>query len=261
MMPREHGSWAVLIAPILVGLAAAGGGPPSVAGLFCVAALGGFLLRVPLQSLFSASPAPKAAAWAVVYAALAAAGGGPLLWLYGRWGLLGFAFPAAILTVLNIRANLARRTLSLANELSAILVLCLGAPAACYALGGGLPPEAWQAWVLCALYFIGPVFDVKAAALRHRAAAGGSWVPEWESMRRRSVAYHAAAFLAVVAGALLGLAPAVAPLAFLAVLHKTWRRALLAPGRVDFRRLGYQEVAYSVLFTLLLALGWGLRLR
>ena len=69
-----------------------------------------------------------------------------------------------------------------------ILGLCLGAPAAFYAARGALSGDAWLAWGFSALYFLGPIFDVKAAALRHRMfvdqSARAAWTSsEWASKR------------------------------------------------------------------------------
>lgn len=255
MMPREHGSWAVLAAPILVGLAAAGGGQPGVVAAFCAAALGGFLLRVPLQSLISPHPAPGAALWLAAYAALTAAGGFPLFFVYARWGLLGFGGAAAALMAVNLRFNLRRRTFSFSNEVLGILGLCLGAPAAYLAARGSLAADAWLAWGLSALYFLGPILDVKAAALRHRAFADKSARAAWSRMKTASLAYAAAALAVVCAAAAADWVSVLAPLPFLAALHKTWRRGRLSPGRVDFRRLGFEEVGYTVFFVLALSAG------
>lgn len=249
-MPREHGSWAVLAAPILVGLAAAGGGPAGIAAAFVAAALGAFLLRTPLQSLLSPQPAPGAFLWLAAYATLAAGGAARLFFVHSRWGLLGFAAPAAVLMALNLRSNLKRQTFSFSNEILGILGLCLGAPAAFYAARGSLAAEAWLAWGLSALYFLGPIFDVKAAALRHRASVDKSAQGAWARMKSASLAYSAAAFILVWAAATAGAVSVFAPLPFLAALHKTWSRGRLAPGRVDFKRLGFEEVGYAVFFVL-----------
>lgn len=254
-MPREHGSWAVLIAPLVVGLAAAGGGPPPPVLLLCLAACGGFLLRAPLQSLASGAPAAGALAWFAAFAGLAIVGAGPLLLVYRRWQLLAFAVPAGGMLALNLHLNRTRRAFSPLNETAGILVLCLGAPAVFYAARGALAPAAWLAWALCGLYFIGPVFFVKLAGLQHRAAAGAAQSGALEKMRRASLAYHAAALGAVLLAAIFGWVAPPAPLPFAAALHKTWRRGRLGSGKVDFRRLGYQEIGYACFFTAVLAAG------
>ncbi len=259
MLPKEHGSWAVLIVPIVVGFAAAGGGAPPAMLFFCCAALGGFLLRPPLQSL--ASPKPEAAAWPnlALHGTLALAGLLPLLFAYGRLGLLGFAVPAAALLALDLLVHRGRRSFGMAAELSGIVILCLGAPAADYAARGTLSADAWCVWLLSAAFFAGPVFFVKMAALQHRASSDKSLTGELSRLRRTSAAYHAAALAAASAAAVWGPAPAVAPLPFAVALAKTLLRGARPPAKASFRRLGYQEVGYSVFFGLVLGAGYLLR--
>ena len=259
MLPREHGSWAVLIAPIIAGFAAGRGGPPPLIFLFCCAALGGFLLRPPLQSLFSTKPETGAWPSLAFYGLVMLGGVLPLLFAYGRLGLLGFAVPAAVLLTADLFVHRGKRSFSMVSEISGIVILCLGAPAAYYAARGAAGADAWCVWILSALFFTGPVFHVKMAALQHRASVDKALTGEFSRMRRISLAYHAAALTAAAAAAIWGPAPALAPLPFAIALVKTWRRGALPPSRVDFRRLGYQEVGYSVFFALVLATGYLLR--
>ena len=258
MWPREHGAWAVLAVPPLVGLAAVGGAPWPIVVLFSLAAFGAFCLRVPVQSLASRAPAPEAPLWTLLFAGTAAAGGLPLLLHYGRLWLLAFAVPGAVMLAFNVHANLNRRAFSLANEVAGILTLCLGAPAAAYAATGAQALPGWMAWALCAAYFIGPVFHVKMAALQHRGAADPALAPALRRMRRVSADYHVVALGLVALAAALDWAPALAVVPFAATLYRTWRRGAAAPARVDFQRLGYQEVAYATLFAVALVLGYRL---
>ncbi len=256
MLPREHGAWAVLAAPILVGFAAAGGGSWGIVLAFVCAALGGFCLRTPLQALLSPAPPAGAGAWLAVYALLAAAGAGVLFLRYERWSLLAFALPAGAALAFNLRQNLSRKALSLPNEIVGIAALCLGAPAAHYAGGGELSLTSAVVWTISFLYFVGPVFHVKMAALQHRAASDPACGPALEGMRRRGLAYHGASLGAVGAGALAGLVPWFAVLPFLAALEKNRRRGTARPGKVNFKSLGYQEAGYSVVFVLAVAAGY-----
>jgi hypothetical protein len=145
------------------------------------------------------------------------------------------------------------------SELSGIVILCLGAPASYYVTRGILGADAWCVWVLSALFFAGPVFHVKMAALQHRASVDKTLTGELSRMRRVSLTYHGSALLAAAAAVIWGPAPAPATLPFAVALVKTWRRGTLPPARVDFRRLGYQEVGYSAFFALVLAAGYLLR--
>ena len=250
----------MLIAPIIVGFSAAHGGPPPALLLFCCAALGGFLMRPPLQSLFF-SKQPESGTWATLSLAgiLALGGMWPLLGFYGRIGLAGFAVPAGMLLVLDLLLQRGRRSFGVVSELSGILILCLGAPAAFYAARGFLDADAWCAWLLSGLYFAGPIFYVKMSALQHRASVDSHVAKELARMRSISAIYHGSALLIVAAAVVWGPAPVLALIPFAAALIKTWRRGARPPARVDFRRLGYQEVGYSVVFALALSAGYLLR--
>lgn len=223
-----------------------------VASLFWLGALGAFLARTPLQALLSKPQDQSARLWLGLYAAAALLGFLPLFFFWQRWLLLAFALPVALLLAANLRANLTGRRFSAANEAAGVLGLCLGAPAAYYALSGGLQARAWSLWLLSGIYFLGPIFHVKLAALQHRASADASFLPDLKAMRRRSLAYHGLALAAVVLWGALGDLPAAAAIPFGAALVKAGLRALQEPQRVDFRRLGFQEVGYTILFVICL---------
>jgi hypothetical protein len=255
MLPKEHGSWAVLIVPIAVGFVAVRGGPPLAELFFCCAALGAFLMRPPLQSLVSAKAEPGARESLYYYGVLALSGLLPLLGVYERWGLLVFALPAGVLMALDLYFHKGRRSFSAVSEIVGIAVLCLGAPAAFYAARGSLNQSAWAVWLLSVLFFSGPVFYVKMAALQHRASVDVTAARELSRRKRLSAAYHTAALFVAVAAVIRGLAPALAALPFAIALAKTLYRGSRPPAKVDFRRLGYQEVGYSVIFFLAFAAG------
>lgn len=252
MFPKEHGAWAILIAPILVGYLGAPSHAPVPAALFFLGALAAFLLRAPLQILLSRPGDRQARWWLALYLSLTTAGFLPLIALFGRWRLLFFALPAFLLLAENLAANKAGRRFSAFNEVAGVLGLCLGAPAAFYAAGGDLGPGAWALWLLSAAYFIGPIFHVKMAALQHRAAADSSALPQLRRMRRLSAAYHGLVLALIGVWTAGGGLAAAAVIPFAAAFLKTVLRGFQGPGRVDFRSLGYAEVAYSVLFVVVM---------
>ncbi|MEK7388458.1 MAG: YwiC-like family protein [Elusimicrobiota bacterium] len=254
MLPREHGAWAVLIAPVLLGLFSTGAADIPAAVLFCIGALGAFLTRPALLALLRPAPDPKARAWLAAYAALAAAGFIPLVLVYERTLLLAFAAPAAFLLAADVRAQLARRALSLTNELGGVAALSMGAAAARYAAQGTLDFRAWSLWALSALFFCGPIFYVKMVALAHRACSDPSQGARLERARRLALVYHLAAPLAVFALPLDF--PRLSLLPFAAALVKTVLRALRPPEKVNFQSLGYREVAYSALFVAAVLVGY-----
>lgn len=252
MLPREHGAWAILLAPILLGLLAAPVFSPLAAVLFVLGALAVFLSRAPLQALLAKPGDRRARGWLAFYAALAAGAFVPLILLLGCWKLLYFAVPSGLLLAENLLANKAGRRFSAFNEAAGVFGLCLGAPAAYYAASFQLDARAWSIWLLCSAFFLGPIFYVKMAALQHRAAADPGALPGLAAMRGRSTLYHGLTLAAVAAWAATGGVPAAAAIPFAAAFLKTVLRGLRAPERVDFKALGYSEVGYSALFVAVL---------
>lgn len=248
MLPREHGAWAILIAPILVGLAGAPSLSPAAAALFVLGSLAVFLSRTPLQALLAKPRDRQAQGWLAFYAALAAGAFAPLILLLGCWKLLYFAVPSAVLLVQNLLMNRAGKRFSAFNEAAGVFGLCLGAPAAYYAASFQLDARAWSLWLLCSLFFLGPIFYVKMAALQHRAVADPGALPALSVMRGRSTLYHALSMAAVAAWAATGGIALAATIPFAASLMKTVLRGRRPPERVDFKALGYAEVGYSALF-------------
>jgi hypothetical protein len=256
MLPREHGAWAILIGPILVGLLGAPVFSPAAAALFVLGALAAFLVRAPLQALLARPSDRGAQGWLAFYTALTLGAFVPLILLIGCWKLLFFAVPTGLLLAENLTANKSGRRFSAFNEGAGVLGLCLGAPAAYYAASFQLDARAWSLWLLCSAFFLGPIFYVKMAALQHRAVADKSALTALALMRRRSMAYHGLALAAVGAWAATGGVPALAAVPFAASFIKTLLRGARAPERVDFKSLGYAEVGYSILFVVVTGLAY-----
>ncbi|MDD5302322.1 MAG: YwiC-like family protein [Elusimicrobia bacterium] len=256
MLPREHGAWAILVAPILVGLIAAPVLSPLAVALFCLGSLAVFLIRTPLQVLLAKPGDRQARGWLGLYAVLTLGAFVPLIVLLGCWKLLFFAVPAGLLLVQNLLMNKSGRRFSAFNEAAGVFGLCLGAPAAYYAASYHLDPRAWSLWLLCSAFFLGPIFHVKLAALQHRAVADKSALPAISRARRLSAAYHGLTLAAVAIWAAAGGVSALAAIPFAASLAKTLLRGAAAPARVDFKSLGYMEVGYTVLFVVMIGLAF-----
>ena len=104
-------------------------------------------MRPPLRAIFFPKQGDSEA-WAslTIPSILVLGGILPLFRYYGRIGLVGFAIPAAGLLAMDLVVQRGRRSFGIASELSGILILCLGAPAAYYAAHGILNSEAWWVW-------------------------------------------------------------------------------------------------------------------
>lgn len=232
----------MLVAPPLLGWAAAGGGPAGAGAAFALALLGAFLARTPLSALLAAPRDGRAARWLAAYSSAAAAGALALAGVYARWGLFLLAVPAAAAlgwTLYNARR---RRAMTESNELVGIAGLCLGAPGAFYAASGAWDARAAWVWLLCALFFAGPVFHVKmlvSARAKLPGAAGA---------RRTSLAYHLGAAGAVGAFAAAGAVPAAAAVPFVLSAAKTAWYGARPELKLELKKVGWQEVGWTLVF-------------
>ncbi len=256
VLPREHGSWALALEPVALGLLVA----PSAPGFaLAVAAAAGFLARRPLKvSWTEAALGPRradAACWFMVLAgvaglALFAAGTrgldldlGPGGWV-PLWPLLLAAPCGAIFLWFDLRQEMREAEAELAGSAAFACV-----PAAFATLAGW---SAGPALALAGLMLARslPTVLVVRAYLRlqkRQPAAVGS-------------ALAAAAAAAGLAGGLAhaGLAPALAPAPFLVLLARAG--VLLAPFRPAWpaRRVGMVEAALGAATLGALAAAYGL---
>ncbi|MER7762196.1 YwiC-like family protein [Streptomyces sp. NPDC097619] len=236
-MPDQHGAWAMLAVPFLLGVFL---GRPSPAHLPLAAAwFAGYVTVFHGQQwlrLRRHSRNPRAAARHVrpglVSAAVLAACGPPLVPAH-PWLLLAAAAALPFLAVNTLYAW-RNRERALLNGLAAVVPAC-GMLLVALRLGGGTLAEGWRPALACLLYFGGTVPYVKTM-IRERNSAG---------YRRASVAFHAVA---------LALAARLDP--WLAVPFALYlARAAALPGRgLKPAVVGAVEIAASTLLltTLLL---------
>lgn len=259
MLPREHGSWAMLAAPAAVGWAAAGGGPAGAGALFSAALLGAFLSRTPVTALCSDARDARALRWLAAYGALGAAGLAGLLGVYERWGLLWLALPGAAVFVASLWFTLRRRAMTEPHELLGVAGLSLGAPGAAFAATGAWSADSLWLWALCALFFSGPVYHVKMLVAGKLASVPSPAPGARERAERaaaQSAAYHLATAALVGGGAAWGCLPAAALIPFLGALGKTLYYGSRRGGRLELKKVGWQEVAWTMVFVVVSAAGF-----
>lgn len=248
VLPVEHGGWAFLLEPILLGLLLASSG----AGLLiAVAALAGYVARQPLRLFVMdrrrGKRYPRTALAERAFAACALAGALALaaaVWLAPHAFLLPLAL-ATPLAALSLALDLGRRAREAAAEVSG--ALALGATAAAIALAGGWrTAPALALWAILAARTLPTVLYVRARLRLDRGEPAGI---------AAALAAHAVALVLVATLAVLGLAPwmAAGAIALLAL------RAAhgLSPLRPALRTawLGISELTFGLVTVL--ATAWG----
>lgn len=257
ILPSEHGSWAMMFTPFVIGAGVAGilSAPLWLCG---AAALALFLARQPLGLLARvrrgkarANDGPAAWFWSALLLAVAA-GAGAWLLLLGRWAILWLAVPAGIVLALTLAlsARLGPRQLSV--ELLGVAGLALSAPAAYVAATGHLDLTAWLTWLLSAAHSVISVLYVR---LRIDETHDRASHPQ----RMAVIGAHGLALAAVVGGALGGWIPPLVmlPLALLLLraVYVGWRR----PRVANIVRFGLAETGFALAFAGLIVAAFALR--
>lgn len=242
LLPKEHGSWFLFLAPLAVGLGVAGQ-LNARGGAFTLAALGLFFARQPLDVTLRgrrggrtrADLAP-ALAWLAACALLTALAGAYLLLAARLWALLPLGLAGAGLLALQLWASRARLARTVWSEVIGTAGLALAAPAAHYAATGVWSAAAVTLWLLMAVVGVGGVLYSRWRLRRRRLAArmpvngeGAIAAPP-----RVSVLSHYGIGLALaLLLALFGWAPwTVTPLYLLLFLRVAWgTRSAARPDR------------------------------
>lgn len=247
-MPVEHGGWAFLFQPIALGLLLA----PSWAGLaLAFAALFVFLTHQPLKIALGDWRRGKVyprthLAWrfaagyglaALMAAALSALGGRPFFWLP-----LAAGAPFALLQLAMDARKQSREAVA---EIAGALALGALAPALAV-LGGWDVTRAWPLWPLLACQAVPAILYARARLRLERGqsiAPQGVWLAHGIGLVVAGILAWAGTgtWLAVV-GMVIMLTRATHGLS-------SWRR----PARAS--QVGVQEVAFSVIYVLLTAMG------
>ncbi|AEF93860.1 hypothetical protein Desca_0986 [Desulfotomaculum nigrificans CO-1-SRB] len=159
LMPREHGAWAMLAVPFIIGGAVYGFNWWHIP-LF----LGWFSLYLCSYPLMMTVRQPKNNVhylkWLVIYALAAGAWlTGPLLRYPGILWLVPLILPLLLINVYYARR---RQERALFNDFCAVAELSLGGVASSYIGAGGVWTEkSWLVYLICILFFMGSVFFVK----------------------------------------------------------------------------------------------------
>lgn len=251
--PTEHGGWGFLFEPILLGLLAAYSGGGLLLGLMTVAA---FLTRHPLKLYLKqrrrhpgARRVRVAGMFALGYLGTALGAGVGVLAVDGLDPLLPFVLLSPFLLIYWFYDQ-QQQARQLLPELAGPLGLAASAPGIALAAGWSWPAAA-MLWLILTARSVPSILYVRA---RLRLEKGQPFQPWW------SHGSHLIALLAVALLAGYGRAPWLAAAAAGILLIRavgglsSFRKAIKA------KQVGFQEIAYGLIFVLLAAMGywWGI---
>ncbi len=258
-LPREHGAWAMFIAPLIVGIGAAGVMNVQVV-LFGLAAFGFFLLRYPLMlALKSRAPEARRSAWmwSLSYGVVTLLTGALLLAMSQQLLLVPLAALGMALLAIYLWHAARRAEMTTVGEWTGIAGLALAAPGVYLVARGALDFDAVALYLLNVLFFGGTVFYIKFRVREQPrlAQSAASWRARlWAG--RVTIIYHVLAVGLIAAFALLRFIPALVLLAFVLPLCKAIGGSLTRPARPNLPRLGFIELGVTTVFAVVILLAY-----
>ena len=265
-LPKEHGSWAMLAVPLMVGFAVAAQNAAQNAAqwqwrslLLIAAALGLFLVRFPIDTLIKTRKRPTAdrarlIRWSIIYGSIAMACGGWLIVVDQLYALVEIGLIGAALLVYHWWLVERRQEMSALGELAGIFGLALGAPLAYYASTGMLAGTALALWIVNALYFGGTVFYIKLKVRQQPKEPAPDRVGERLIKAKACLTYQSIVLTILIVLVAWRDVPALVLLAFVPMTLKVLIGATRWQDRksLSLPRLGIIEMIHSVIFAVLI---------
>jgi YwiC-like protein len=256
--PKEHGAWGMLYIPLAIAVGISGAWNVRVLLMILTVTLM-FLSQRPYSQLLTNRTIRQNGAlfrtnliWLAVYWTASASLTALLYFHYRLEDLPQFAWigvPVAAAFTWFLKTN---RMRTVAGELAGICGLTLTAPLAHYAGTGHLQPVGFWLWGLCILYFASSVFYVKAVVANSvKARSQSRFEPVYYQL---CASYHLGLLVLMSGLAALDLAPPILLLAFLPVVTRGLLGIRTRRGKLNFARIGWTEVGYSLFFALLTTL-------
>ncbi len=247
-LPTEHGSWGFLFEPIVVALAIG----PSFSGLaIAVMTIGAFLARQPLKVLIidrlgqkNSARARAAVNFLILFSAISAAGFASTLYLTGIRPLMPFILVLPFAAV-QIYFDGSRKSRGLLPEL--LGGVSISASSAAIMLAGGASVFAAAAiWILMIARLIPSIIYIRNRLRLEKGKRHSFSQP---------VAFHSAAFIAVVVLAYYGGVPWLAVAAMAILLFRTVNGLSASRKKLKAMQIGVLEVVYGAVTVFAIVLG------
>lgn len=255
-LPKEHGAWAMLYVPFVLGTMVAG--KINLAVLLLLLAT--TALFVSRESLLVWRRARKrgrqsqssieAGRLLLIYFAIAALTGLALLLSYKFFWLLPLGLIGATLLAINGWQATDFEDRTIQSEVMAIAGLTMTAPAAFYVAGGQWGQTALWLWALSAAYFASSVFYVKLRV----TDLHGKNPDDKQRARRQCAAYHCFLLAALLALAITQSLSLFSLIAFAPALARAAHGFIKPAQRLNLKRIGIAEIIYSLIFLVFTAM-------
>lgn len=262
LIPKEHGSWAILLIPYFIGVAITGDfSSRTVLGLVSLLLL--FFSRQPLLLLLRNRDRHSTSSRGLWLSLLIPfiAGLGVFGWLmlkYQLWPLWLIAAIGVMIFFIYLYLLLQRKERSILGELTGISLLTLSSSAALAFARGRLTSQALLLWLVNACYFASSVFYIKMKIAIHTQQRENSTDKTSLPMTRQCLAYLAILLIIIGSLSFANWLPGLILLAFIPmVIHILWQ-IWVSKADLKIMREGWIQVGLSIVFALFVVISFRL---
>jgi len=261
MLPKEHGAYAILLVPFLIG-AKIGGGFDVKIWLYLLSVVAIFfayypfvmIARVKFAGLPGDSKALQAVQWFVLYVICSMLLSGSVIISYQLFWLLLFGAITLLFYGLQLFFVKKKWDKTLMGNLLAVVALTSTAPSAYYVASGNLNMTAVTLWVLNILFFGSGIVYVRMK-IESLASKHLSKDASWSSkllIGRFNLIYHILIFVALGVMVWSEAIPALVVIAFIPVTIHSIIGMLVLRETVNFKVIGWTQVGYALVFGVIL---------
>lgn len=265
LIPKEHGAWAMLILPYVIG-AVVGRGFSGKSFLGLVAVILLFLARQPLGILakglvLKGKRAEKLPSIELLlsFILLSSTGSGLFLWLILKlrvWELLLIGLWALFLILFHTFLTVHGKARTVIGEIIGIATLTLTAPVSYFLSGMGFSDDVFILWLLNIFYFSGSIFYIKMRKRAVLSRKGLHTFPKNMNMVKECLAYLLALAIILILLISTGSIPVLLSLAFMPmIVHTLWGILILRP-RFAIIKQGIIQTQMALVYTILFIILW-----
>jgi hypothetical protein len=257
IFPREHGSWAILLVPFIIG-AKIGGGFDIKTLLFLISILSIFLAYQPATMLvksklkISNENVKDALNSLFVFLPFALIPSLILIFRFELYGLLIFGavgFVAFLVQIYLAKLNLDK---TYGGQLFAMSMLVMSAPSAYYVQTGRFDLTLLQLYFLNLMFFGSGIIYVRMKISALATKKDKFTLQEKLFIGRYNIAYHLAILFLIGVLFLNGSIGILIFAGFLPVVIHSIMGTFMLERRVKFKKLGWIETLYSILFAVMM---------